>query len=228
MGLRDLRGAFNRLQQDAIVYSYVVRSICLEDGQFRQCGSAPNFAGDLITLCTCKHRMRTYKAQEDWVRGGFWIAGFTSSTREFDHKNWLVYLMQVGEAYSSHHDLAAALRRSGRERILKAKAAHLNPRGDIFVPKPSVGRNYYDPAHYYPPIPEHSHAGGHPPGWFKDIYYPSRESPRAQLLVGDNDQSYVWTRPMIVRSAPKVLPIGNPKSLLWELVVNLETGRDSK
>jgi hypothetical protein len=41
-------------------YSYVVTSVLLnpETMCFEQTGSAPNFQGDVLSLCTCKHQMR--------------------------------------------------------------------------------------------------------------------------------------------------------------------------
>src|SRR4051794_19952446 len=40
--------------------SYVVRTVHWDDDSatFGQHGSAPNFQGDVLTLCTCKHQMR--------------------------------------------------------------------------------------------------------------------------------------------------------------------------
>jgi hypothetical protein len=109
LSIMQLSRALGSLPEQSVVYSYVVRSISLQAGNFLQCGSAPNFEGDCITLCTCMHHMRAYKTSEDWRSGKFWIAGFTSGTSEFAGRNWLVYLMRVGEAYPSHHELAAAL-----------------------------------------------------------------------------------------------------------------------
>ena len=49
-------------------YSYVVRSVKLDRStmSFEQHGSAPNFQGEVLTLCTCKHQMRSSQPAEEW------------------------------------------------------------------------------------------------------------------------------------------------------------------
>ena len=86
----------------AIVYCYVIASMRIREGKFVQTGCGPNFEGGLITLCTCKHRMRTAIDIEDWPDA--WIAGFTGSSAG-EAANFLVYLMQVEHAFASHRDL---------------------------------------------------------------------------------------------------------------------------
>lgn len=55
-------------------YSYVVRTVKWdhETETFEQQGSAPNFQGDVLTLCTCKHKMRESQSAEKWR--GVWLA----------------------------------------------------------------------------------------------------------------------------------------------------------
>ena len=86
------------LRQDT-VYCYIVDTAEQPDDRLCQTGSGPNFQGDLITLASCKHQMRTYMSAESWK--GVWIAGFTR--REL--KNRLFYLMRVTAAYASHREL---------------------------------------------------------------------------------------------------------------------------
>ena len=81
---------------------------------------------------------------------------------------------------------------------------------------------YHDPTNYRPPLASHSHAGGEPPTWHKDIDYATPWSRRAALLVGDREQSYVWTTPTIRRMARLALPIGNPLSTLSHLLDTIE------
>jgi hypothetical protein len=85
-------------------YSYVVRSIKhdFETNTFEQHGSGPNFQGGVLTLCTCKHQMRSSQAANDWK--GVWVAGFTSRTIH-EGKHWLFYLAKIKFAYESHADL---------------------------------------------------------------------------------------------------------------------------
>lgn len=77
------------------VYMYVIESIQQDNsGSYWQTGCAPNFQGGAITLCTCKHWMRTFKPVEDWKQG-VWIAGFAGLTHTAQQS--LVYLTRVGE-----------------------------------------------------------------------------------------------------------------------------------
>ena len=97
------------------VYSYVLTTVRRRGSGFAQSGSAPNFQGDLITLCTCKHLVRTAApsphAPDDhsvvtantWT--GVWIAGFAGLNASGASTNALFYLMQVSAAYVSHYDL---------------------------------------------------------------------------------------------------------------------------
>lgn len=75
--LAELKNAVNA-REEATVYLYVVRSATWEDArQVNQSGSAPNFQGGLITLCTCKHSMRAGRRVSKWP--DTWVAGLTSS-----------------------------------------------------------------------------------------------------------------------------------------------------
>jgi hypothetical protein len=131
----------------AVVYCYIIATVEQRDGRFIQRGSGPNFQGGRISLCTCKHRMRTYKDARAWE--GAWIAGFTGVAAGRGG-NALVYLMRVTHAFDSH----AALWASGAipTAVKRAKAAHLHPLGDIFEPKDAPG-DPYRPRSYIPPHP---------------------------------------------------------------------------
>ena len=74
IGLTELRQRIGSTEFDSDVYYYVVRTVTLRQGQFSQDGSAPNFDGGRLTLCTCKHWMRTLRPLDQW--GGVWVAGF--------------------------------------------------------------------------------------------------------------------------------------------------------
>jgi hypothetical protein len=99
-------------------YSYVVASVEMDGTgeQFEQYGSAPNFQGGRLTLCTCKHQMRSSLDRREWK--GKWIAGFTSRCRPFE-RHWLFYLTRVTEAHESQADLWGSLLTNVR----KAKSA---------------------------------------------------------------------------------------------------------
>jgi hypothetical protein len=70
--LKSLRHRIgNRIQ---VTYTYVISSVRHRDNRFIQTGSGPNFQGGFITLCTCKHHMRSARDAEDWPRLlGSWL-----------------------------------------------------------------------------------------------------------------------------------------------------------
>jgi len=162
--------------EEATVYSYVVRSIENEGGNFVQTGSAPNFQGDLITLCTCKHQMRTYRSPYGWE--GLWIAGFTS-VGIFDERNALVYLTRIAHAFESHHDLWYS--QDILETAKQAKSARSSRYGDLFQPLERLS-DPFDPRDYYQPCSGHSHCGDN--SWHGDVNYAGRSGRKAALLAG--------------------------------------------
>jgi hypothetical protein len=68
------------------VYAYVMSSVVLDGGNLLQRGTGPNFQGGYITLCTCKHRMRTTLPADQWP--GIWVAGFTSVEADSETFGW--------------------------------------------------------------------------------------------------------------------------------------------
>jgi hypothetical protein len=168
------------------VYAYILTTVHGVSGCFVQKGSAPNFQGDLITLSTCKHAMRTYRSPKDWK--DVWIAGFTGVNATEDHLNYLFYLMRVKDAFQSHKELWDWLDPS----IRKAKNARYNICGDIYEPKSSL-RDPFNPSEYYLPIKNHVHEKDNV--WHKDInYWNSKTRRRPALLVGDPAFSFLWSQ----------------------------------
>ncbi|UUZ77402.1 hypothetical protein LP414_09350 [Polaromonas sp. P1(28)-13] len=186
------------------VYGYVVRSVRPNNGKYVQRGSAPNFEGGLITLCTCKHSMRASLSPDEWKKG-VWVAGLTSWDLDFGKQQSLVYLMRVGEAYASQAGLVHELRHSGRSAIVEAKNSARHILGDLMTPaKASFSvADQFQASAYSIPILGHSHrqteAGTE---WQNDIDYLSRGGGRPAMLVGDVDYSFIWTRPMVRRRNP--------------------------
>ncbi len=176
-------------------YSYVVKSIKLKRGStvFEQSGSAPNFQGGVLTLCTCKHQMRATMDCSGWE--GKWIVGFTSRCRN-ERPHWLFYLAQIANAYESQAELWKKLSASVR----RAKSTRANFLGDLFVPQGElVGDDRFDPRCYVTP-PHHSHRKNKcHNGWHNDIKYKhfDRHQHRPALLVGDRDLTFLWDRPLI-------------------------------
>lgn len=177
-------------------YSYVVRSVKLDQStlRFEQRGSAPNFQGDCLTLCTCKHQMRASQSPDEW-EDNVWLAGFTGRTI-YDGTHWLFYLAKVESAYESHSELWRSMDAATR----KAKAAHLHYLGDMFEPKVSglTGSARYSPTRYYTP-PKHTHRRDrHDTGWHNDINYRLADRyGHPALLVADPRLTFLWDEPMI-------------------------------
>lgn len=174
------------------VYCYIVDSVEVStDGWFEHHGSGPNFQGDRITLCTCKHLMRTFQDADQWE--GTWVAGFTGINAVGDRRHYLVYLMRIGAAFESQRELWNWLPQETRKR----KAAHLNRHGDIFEPWERL-RDPFDPRHYTPPRTDHVHCSSN--NWHGDVDYVGASGRRAALLVGDPAASYLWDEPTIASS----------------------------
>ena len=180
-------------------FSYVVSTVKLKRDTlgFEQHGSAPNFQGDVLTLCTCKHQMRSRLSADQW-QDDVWIAGFTSRTIHAG-KHWLVYLAKVKSAHDSHSDLWSRMDASTRS----AKAAHIHFLGDIFKPKTPLptGDARFSPRRYVSPT-FHAHRRRDEDGWHNnwhnDInYHLASKSRHPPLLVADPKRTFLWEEPMI-------------------------------
>jgi hypothetical protein len=175
------------------VYAYVMSSLMLVDGNLMQWGTGPNLDGGCITLCTCKHRMRTSLPPAEWP--GKWIAGFSSI--RCGGRHWLFYLGQIREAYASQSELWHALPVKTRQ----AKSAKVSRQGDLYEPKGKLDfKTAFNPANYHPPLSGHRH---HPGGkWRIDIDYRLKKlkrhgARRPSLLVADPEFSFVWRTPSL-------------------------------
>ena len=192
--LGELKSLFQNSQDKA--YSYIVRTVKLnhERKGFEQHGSAPNFQGDVLTLCTCKHQMRSRLSVEQW-QANVWIVGFTSRTIH-DGKHWLFYLAKVESAHESQSDLWNYLPAN----IRKHKTARRHYLGDLFEPKTPklTGDERFSPSNYE--VPEHHVHRKHPEHhtWEKDINYQhAATSSRPPLLMANPCHTFLWKKPMI-------------------------------
>lgn len=178
------------------VYAYVLHTVsCDKDkDQLLQTGSAPNFQGDYITLCTCKHYMRSLRPVDCWKN--VWIAGFSRHEME-DH--YLFYLMQVERAFKSFRDLWEASTSDTKE----AKDASKNRLGDLYRPISSNNGDDFSIHSYKPPMEGHVHHQDYL--LRKDIEYlnnKNKKATRAALLVGNPKFSFLWTKPRILFYSP--------------------------
>jgi hypothetical protein len=169
-------------------------SIETRDGGFLQRGCGPNFQGGEITICSCMAQMRTF---ED-VKPGVWVSGFTGVDGTSEG-NGLFYLTQIHDSAVSQYDLWNKL----PPEVRRAKAAHLDPFGDVYEPTVSFENLSdlapYNADNYKRPINGHVHsAKRHPSRWVLDIDYVGRQTGRRQaFLVGDSAMTFIWTRPLI-------------------------------
>lgn len=181
---------------EASTYSYVVRSVKWNSGTgcFEQHGSAPNFQGGVLTLCTCKHRMRASRTADEWA-SNTWIAGFTGRTA-LDGKHWLFYLAKVESAHESHSELWNCMQADIRE----AKAADRHFLGDMLRPKTPhlTGTARYSPSRYYVPGLHAHHQSPSDDTWHNDICYRlAQKFGHAPLLVAAAKQTFIWRKPSI-------------------------------
>jgi hypothetical protein len=186
-------------------YSYIVRTVELERATvcFEQHGSAPNFQGGFLTLCTCKHQMRSSLDIEQWK--GKWIAGFTIRCRH-QGRHWLFW---VADAFESHsdlwHNLPAVVR--------KSKSAQKNFLGDLFRLRGMIaGEDRFNAQNYFAPS-RHSHRRNScDNGWHNDIDYGySDRYGRPSLLVGEPQLTFLWEKPLIRAPGRWLAPSGKNK-----------------
>lgn len=199
--LKARLAAFDRTE---VVRPYVVRTVTLKGGTFRQTGSAPNFDGGIGTLCTCKHQMRSRYSVAEWT-SGVWVLGFTSRGLCAPGQQTFYYLMRVRSAFESQSELVAALTAASRLDVISAKSSRTNGLGDVFVPKaPKLrGETRFNPQNYYAPLSGHVHSHESDPlYWHKDIRYGNGKRSTPALLVGDPEFTFVWTNPRVQRRNP--------------------------
>lgn len=181
------------------VIAYILTTVEWDSGLqcLKQTGSAPNFQGGRVSLCTCRPDIRTW--QQNWQK--VWIAGFAGkeATDQYLQRHparlaisansklrILFYLMQVAFSKPSHSDLwneqAYLIARS-------AKDASVHKFGDLYKPKRAVTAWHYCPESYVSPIPKHVHC---PDAWRIDISG-THDRKHPALLVGDPRRSFIWT-----------------------------------
>jgi hypothetical protein len=131
--------------------------------------------------------MRTFSG----IEKGTWIAGFSNISAGHG-ENFLIYFMRIGQTFESHYDLWDYL----PEEVRKAKAADVNPFGDIYRPSGRETQQFpNDPSKYHKPCRGHSHSHCHQ--WHKDIKYTAKKGIDPLLLVGDAKYSFAWDQCMI-------------------------------
>jgi hypothetical protein len=209
LGLEDLIGKLSR--ERGRFYAYIVDSLDERNGEYCQRGTGPNFQGDVLTLCTCKHRLRSSPN----VQRDTWIAGLSGSplTQKFfvhlqpaTEANALFFLAKVLDYAVSQADLWKMLGKRFPREVRQNKAANLHVFGDVFQPIEGSGSNRvidpFSPSSYVSPVRNHPHYAVSPdtgkPRWYKDINYTVSRR-RQKFLVADPSMTFIWTRPTICR-----------------------------
>ena len=192
LSLASLRQRIEKSSDGRAVYPYVVASVHYDRGRFGQTGCSPNFQGGVITLCTCKHLLRTYRRVRK--SEGVWIVGVTGSGLVMRGRH-LFYLM-FARPFESHAGLWSHL----GSRVSQAKSATRDRLGDMYEPQTVglVGDERFRVSRYRPPIVGHVHrssASDHE--WERDIDRTYRRGTRPVLLCCDSRLSFIWTKPQI-------------------------------
>lgn len=199
LSLEQLAERVGRTHPRRRVYPYVVATVKSHHGKFAQTGGSPNFQGGFVTLCDCKHHLRSFRAICD--PGGVWIAGITGPHVSARHRRYLYFLMYA-EPVCSHAAMWHRLPESARA----AKSAARDPFGDLYEPTDDLrGEAAFHASNYRPPIGGHVH--GDNDAWRIDIEkaYGDR---RPCLLLGVPRLSFIWSRPgpWLVESRPLPRP----------------------
>ena len=172
------------------------------EGLLQQTGSAPNFQGGYLTLCTCVPHIR---AESRWVNteSEWWIAGFTDTklrslryhSRSLIH--WLFYLAKVQVTYASPAELYHAL----EDHVRIEKSTRLHPLGDVFEPNPSSPcKNPHKADHYFPPMPGHDHRKTDLRAIWRDYDIERCQHGRhPRLLFATPKLTFLWQTPLLYK-----------------------------
>lgn len=168
------------------ILAYTIDTVRLEKGKMIQTGCGPNIEGGIVSLCTCKHRMRSYITDiEEWE--GNWIAAFCSKK---GRENALFYLMKIEKAYESNFSFWNDLTKD--QKIVKS--TNRNIFGDIYEPKYSiVSFQEHNQSFYLPSKEYHRHN-------FQDRVYDIEKKfwdRYPKLLRGKTRKSFIWNKPLL-------------------------------
>lgn len=179
-------------EDDNIIYCFPQHRITLEKDGFHQLRSGPNWQGNILTLTTCKQRLRTYKDAEDWI--GLWLAGFTPKN---SGGNYLLWLAKIQHSFESNYELGLWL----SEEDYKLKCANNDPCGDIYQPiKQLSGEERFDVKNFVHPI-GHTRTERYNDGsykWWKDIEYIGASYRRQAVFAFNPSLTFLWSEPKFI------------------------------
>lgn len=204
------------------IYYYVLSTLRFDNNKIIQTGTGPNLEGGLITLCTCKHNMRTYPN----IKENTWIAGFTSINDIDKLKNYLFYLFRIKKTFDNQFEYYTFLK-DNFPKACNIKNSKTNEFGDLFFPKRGFKFknkiDYNNPQIYLTPHPKHGHINT----WNKDIervkvkHWGIESFKNHKLLIGDIENSFVWNLPMIYFN--NKLTRGQKKATLKDFIKELKS-----
>jgi len=106
--------------------------------------------------------------------------------------------MRIERAYGSHFELWSDLAKKTR----RAKSMLHSRLGDLCQPRRELAvhnrESLFDPKNYYKPVPGHTHSKNN--GWLRDLDYRNKDRLRrpAPLLLGEAENSFLWSKPRLV------------------------------
>jgi len=195
--------------ESAFVEAYKVSSVKVSQNKksFIQTGCGPNFEGDLLSQCTCRHDIRQKHTCNEWKNN--WIAGITGklSICGKSEDTYLFYLMKVDRAFCSFKQLWNYYNEDNPS-LIDAKQTTTNVLGDLYIPRNDDIDDEWKVENYINSTRKHLHFKYF--NKLKDINYPEWRKQRAKkkgkklyrvnhakLLLGNVDRSYVWRFPKI-------------------------------
>ncbi|CAN5504434.1 hypothetical protein BH10BAC5_BH10BAC5_15790 [soil metagenome] len=171
------------------VFYYILKSVKNINHSLVQIGTGPNIEGEVISLCTCKHKNRT----SENIKEGSWIAGISNK----ENGNFLFYLMKIQKTFQNQKNLYEYYLKNNLYKSIKIKDANKNNYGDLFIPLRNI-KDPYNPLNYTFNNKEHCHFEGNE--WYDDIMkyelnvFGKKYLKEHKLLLGNSSLSFVWTK----------------------------------
>jgi len=123
-----------------------------------------------------------------------WVAGLTSLNvgRKWGiENNLLFYLGKVSHSFLSYADVIEYINKEN-PKIIDAKNACLNKRGDLYIPRPGT-TDFYDPEQYDSPCIDHVHSVKNV--WHEDIKkYETQKGQKKypNYILFNKEYSFTW------------------------------------
>jgi hypothetical protein len=203
------------------LFLYTHHEVFFDAGVIKHTRSSPQWEAGVVTYSTCKHLLRTYNR----VWEGTWLCGLCPAHCE---ANTVMFAGQVRHVFDSNYDLRTWLRH-WHPKVLVAKLANTNPRGDCYTP--SVGSlSVHDPARYahtsFQEPPNHTRSiefykkspgsvsdrpDGKIPKWWRDLEY---------IYNGRRPPSFILS-PVFLFSKPQLWTSYRPRRAVLKLTPSL-------